>query len=163
MVHFHTAPYVPLHIHTTTNTCPGTHDTLNTGSLKVAHMDLRESTHQVSRPGVLVAVTGLPIMAYSLKCSRTVYDLSAGGIIAVILVSTLGAFLLQTGVGLCMAWFMATTADHTGAVDLLPSEPPLHSKGLDDDKITYDLPGTYSSCVNSLLSVFEQLVRLRPG
>ncbi|KAF3011174.1 hypothetical protein E8E13_011552 [Curvularia kusanoi] len=123
----------------------GTHDMLDTESLNVAYMDLRESTHRISRPGVLAAVTGLPIMAYSLEYGRTIYDRSAGGIIGVMLVSMLGAFLLQTGVGLCMAWFLATAVDHTGAVDLLPSESSLHSKSVGnekraDGKRTYDSP-----------------------
>lgn len=114
----------------------------NTRSLNVAYMDLRKSTHRVSKSGVLAAITGLSIMAYSLQCSRTVYDLSAGDLICVMLVSMLGAFLLQAGLGLCMTWFLVTTDDHDGAVDLLSSEPSSRLKSTDDEKRISDVPGT---------------------
>lgn len=56
------------------------------------------------------------------------------GILGVMLTSTLGALLLQGGIGLCMAWFMATNARHDGGLELPHSEPSSNLRGVDSEK-----------------------------
>ena len=89
-----------------------------------ANMDApRKTTHRISKPGILTATVGFLLVAYSIRWSRAGEGLGINGILGVMLTSTLGALMLQGGIGLCMAWFMATRACQDGYLELPHSEP----------------------------------------
>ena len=83
----------------------------------------RISTHRISKSGVLTATVGFLLVAYSIRWSRAGEGLGWNGIVGVMFTSTLGALLLQGGIGLCVAWFMATNTRQDGGFELLHREP----------------------------------------
>jgi hypothetical protein len=94
----------------------------------------RKTTHRISKPGVLTATVGFLLVAYSIRWSRVGKDLGLNGIVGVMFTSTLGALLLQGGIGLCMAWFMATNARQDGGLELPGSEPSSSLRGVKYEK-----------------------------
>jgi hypothetical protein len=102
----------------------------------------RKTTHRISKPGVLSAIVGFLLVAYSIRWSRSGEGLGMNGILRVMLTSTLGALLLQGGVGLCMAWFMATNARQDGGLELPHSEPSSSLRCLNHEKKDVGTQGT---------------------
>ncbi|OSS54723.1 hypothetical protein B5807_00252 [Epicoccum nigrum] len=114
----------------------------------------RKTTHRISRPGVLVAIVGFLLAAYSIRLSRAGEGPGFSGIAVVMLTSTLGALLLQGGIGLCMVWFMATNTDQDGRSELSHSASNSGLKGVNDEKTHV---GTQGSSPNSLSNDAEKL------
>ena len=83
----------------------------------------RKTSHRISKPGILTATVGFFLVAYSIRWSRVGEGLGTNGLLGVMFTSTLGALMLQGGIGLCMAWFMATNARPDGSLELPHSEP----------------------------------------
>ena len=101
----------------------------------------RKTSHRISKPGILTATVGFFLVAYSIRWSRKGEGLGMYGISGVMLTSTLGALCLQGGIGLCMAWFMATNAHQDGGLDLPHSEPSSSLRGVDCEKKDVGIQG----------------------
>ena len=120
----------------------------------------RKTTHRISKPGVLSAAVGFLLVVYSIRWSRAGEGLGIIGILGVMFTSTLGALLLQGGLGFCMAWFMATNARQDGGLELPHSEPNSSLRGVGCEKQDVGTQGMWSSWVHTKSLLSRSLGRL---